>query len=315
MSEVPEKFARLIGDRCVMVSCRLIANSGAVFNCFHWWPQLNRHIDRRDTPRPHSYNEVATPQPLAISRPRSARPRAIEVNSLPVRIFSAPKVRANILRTIGTNDDPPVRKTLSIESGRTSAAASTRSTHSAMNAARAQSSSRMPRASRVFQSTPNGREAKPGRVRIGECELGLLDRFKQQIAEIVFDDLDERANFLRLQRLMLEVAQLVHGIRRLEERQEVPALHLCIKPGRHRQHLSVWGPILGAAPEFCRNQAPHDFAVERVAGDRDPVVGEDLVTIVRERGVRRAQPHDGEVAGAAAEIGDQDQLFTRDGRA
>src|SRR5579863_789 len=45
-----------------------------------------------------------------------ARPWATEVNSLPERIFSAPKRVSKMRRTAGTNDDPPVRKTASTSS-------------------------------------------------------------------------------------------------------------------------------------------------------------------------------------------------------
>jgi hypothetical protein len=121
------------------------------------------------------------------------------------------------------------------------------------------------------------REAKRRRFRIGERELGLLDRFEQQVAEIIFDDVNERADFLRRHRLMLQIAQLVQRSRRFEERQKVPALHLGVKPGRHRQYGAVGRPILRAASEFRRDQASNDLAIEGVAGDRNPIVGENLV--------------------------------------
>lgn len=49
----------------------------------------------------------------SFSRPISARPEAIDSNSPPLSIFSAPKRRRKISRTAGTKELPPVRKTRS----------------------------------------------------------------------------------------------------------------------------------------------------------------------------------------------------------
>ena len=64
-----------------------------------------------------------------ISCARSARPLATEVNSLPLRTRSAVKRVSKILRTAGTNDVPPVRKTRSTLRASTPHRASRPSTH------------------------------------------------------------------------------------------------------------------------------------------------------------------------------------------
>jgi hypothetical protein len=51
------------------------------------------------------------------SSPLSANPLATDVNSFPARIRSAPKRVSKILLTAGTNDEPPVRKTISMSLG------------------------------------------------------------------------------------------------------------------------------------------------------------------------------------------------------
>src|SRR6185437_10578262 len=50
---------------------------------------------------------------LVLPNPRSAKPRATDVNSSPVRIFRAPNRDSKMRRTAGTNEDPPVRNTRS----------------------------------------------------------------------------------------------------------------------------------------------------------------------------------------------------------
>jgi hypothetical protein len=48
----------------------------------------------------------------------SAKPRAIDVNSLPPRIRFSPNRTSKIYLTAGTNEEPPVRKTISTSLGR-----------------------------------------------------------------------------------------------------------------------------------------------------------------------------------------------------
>src|SRR5271155_1669568 len=57
----------------------------------------------------------------------------------------------------------------------------------------------------------------------------------------------------------------------------------------------------------------HHTAVECVAGQRDPIVAQNFVASSDRRRVSRAaKAQDGKVAGAAAEVADQNYLVTRD---
>src|SRR5580658_9306562 len=62
----------------------------------------------------------------------SAKPRATEVNSLPPRIRFSPNRVSKIFLTAGTNEEPPVRKTISTSSGRMPEESRRESTHRAI---------------------------------------------------------------------------------------------------------------------------------------------------------------------------------------
>ena len=74
---------------------------------------------------------------------------------------------------------------------------------------------------------------------------------------------------------------------------------------RHRQDVGAERHFVGdLGAEVSRDLLAHDARVERVAGDRDAADGEHVVL----REAARADLHHGEVAGAAAEVGDEDDL-------
>src|SRR4029077_7797783 len=62
----------------------------------------------------------------------SAKPRATDVNSLPPRIRFSLNRLSKILLTAGTNEEPPVRKTMSTSLGRTPEELRRESTHRAI---------------------------------------------------------------------------------------------------------------------------------------------------------------------------------------
>jgi len=68
------------------------------------------------------------------SPPISANPDAMDCSSAPVAILSESKRASNRARTAGTNDEPPVRKTLSISRAARSASAKASSTDASMAA-------------------------------------------------------------------------------------------------------------------------------------------------------------------------------------
>src|SRR5580704_5689757 len=79
---------------------------------------------------------LSEPQHVVVHRPCAgafrAKPRATEVNSFPPRIRFFPNRVSKILLTAGTNEEPPVRKTMSTSLGRTPEDASRESTHRAI---------------------------------------------------------------------------------------------------------------------------------------------------------------------------------------
>ncbi len=68
------------------------------------------------------------------------------------------------------------------------------------------------------------------------------------------------------------------------------------------------GSVLLPEPEERGHHVAHDATVEGVAGQRHPVGAEDRVLATRLPAQRGTDPEQREVAGAAAEVGDQDEL-------
>src|SRR5215472_5301331 len=91
----------------------------------------------------------------------------------------------------------------------------------------------------------------------------------------------------------------------------MPALQLGVRPGRHRQNHPVGRPVPRPAAERRGDDMMHHPSIEGVPGDRDAVVAEDLVACVL-RGAWLSKSENREIAGAAAEVSNQDNLVARD---
>jgi hypothetical protein len=124
----------------------------------------------------------------------------------------------------------------------------------------------------------------------------------QREAEVVLHEMDQRRDPLRLERLVVQLAEQLAGLARPEERQLLPALDLLVEPLRHWQHLSEGGAALRAEPEAGRRDVTDQPGVERVPRERHAVHAEDHCP-------RRSQLHEREVTRPAAEVADQDQLL------
>src|SRR6516162_6955809 len=91
----------------------------------------------------------------------------------------------------------------------------------------------------------------------------------------------------------------------------MPALQLGVRPGWHRQNHAVRRPIARPAAERRRDDVMHHPPIESVPGDRDTIVAENLVaTALPSAGWPESE--DREVAGAPAEVSDQDNLVVPD---
>ena len=139
-----------------------------------------------------------------------------------------------------------------------------------------------------------------------QLELRALHRLVQLVAELQLDQQQERLEPLGRRRRPLDPLQHLERLRRLQERQVVPALEPLVRPARDRQELVRRRQVFAAQPEPRRDQVADDALVERVAGDRHAVGADDVGRAPPARADARADRDDREVAGAAAEVADED---------
>ena len=243
------------------------------------------------------------------SRARSASPVATEVSSSPPVTFPSPNRSMKICRTAGTNDEPPVRKTRSISVERQA-----RSGHQPVDAARHRLELRRNPffevgAGHLLADRDRPRlehELRFGRRR--QLELRPHHRLVQLVSELQLDQQDERLEPFGRRRGALDPLQHLQRLRRLQERQIMPPLEPLVRPARDRQELVRRREVFAASPEPRRDQVADDPLVERVARHRHAIGADDVGGAAAAGADAGPDRDDREVAGAAAEVADENQL-------
>ena len=88
----------------------------------------------------------------------------------------------------------------------------------------------------------------------------------------------------------------------------MPALQLVVRPAGHGKDLVGRRDILRAQPQPGRHQVPDDLPVEGVAGHRHAIGADDVFRCPSPPADFRPHMQDRKVAGAAAEVSNQDEL-------
>jgi hypothetical protein len=151
------------------------------------------------------------------------------------------------------------------------------------------------------------RDAGPTKVEVGgrrrrQRQLGVLDRAVQRQPEILLDDAHQPADAILVARAVGDALEQRHGVGALEHRQVVPAAQPVVDPRRHRRLVAELDLVLRALAQGRRDDRVDHPRVERVAGQRDAALGQ------HPRAAGRPGLDHREVAGAAAEVGDQHAL-------
>ena len=147
-----------------------------------------------------------------------------------------------------------------------------------------------------------------GLSRVGQRDLGFLDLHRQRMAALLVDHAHQPIEQCRLAGLAPHLTELRHHARFVHA--------VDVRPGGEvveiaRRHLQP-GALHGAAEaEQRHHHAEAELAVEIGAADAHAVIGENVGGAIGLAVTLRAETHDREVRGAAADIGDQGDLLDR----
>ena len=233
------------------------------------------------------------------------------MNSSPVRMRPAAKRSSKSRRTAGTSDEPPVRNTRSTAPGATRACGrSSPSTQPAIAAELGRdpaprSPPRLTSAS-ICSTSWSMRKRGGGLARESARLVCSMARWstKPRSFSTTWSSRSRRSGSTASRRRSSSSWSVAA---RLQHRDVVPALEVRVDPARARAGARPKNETeLGAAAEQRRHAVAHELAVEGVARDVHAVVAEDRAGAPSARAGADAQQR--EVAGAAAEVADQEQL-------
>ena len=238
----------------------------------------------------------------------SARPRATEVNSFPALIRSAPNRDSKIRRTAGTNDDPPVRNTISTRPPRppTISAAHPHTPQFAPVPPQSIPRNRILRTIASRSTTPS-EIPKAGRLMFRKIAFDFLHRPMQLIPKILLNQMNQRSNLLRMERLPAHAAEHIHHVFRLQQRKMMPAFQFRVDPNGTGRILSIERSCV-PAPSAGETSLRTIFASKASPAIPTPAVPQQ---IARRPSAMETWPHmhERKIAGATAEIPDQDQFI------
>ena len=132
-------------------------------------------------------------------------------------------------------------------------------------------------------------------------DFGRRDRAVEREAEVELDQSDEVAQWRRIESGARQLPQFTEIGAALHEGELIPASEPGIVVVRQRQHFAERAVATSLA-ETRRDDAVDDAGVESISGDADAGMAERLGP---QHTGRSRKADNGEVAGAAAEIGDQ----------
>src|SRR5262249_22261142 len=140
--------------------------------------------------------------------------------------------------------------------------------------------------------------------------LRALDLLEELEAQLVFDEA-EKAVHLRLviapERPGAHVAQKLHRVALAQKRDVGRRADLLHEVARHAQDVRAERHfVLDVRSEMLRNAPTHHRAVERIAGHRDAADRKHVAPTVVAVWI---DADDREVGGAAAEVGDEHELW------
>src|SRR5262249_1925744 len=150
------------------------------------------------------------------------------------------------------------------------------------------------------------REGERRRVLPRQALLHAIHRAVQGEAEVVVDQVEQRADLLRLDGVVQEAAKELEGARRLQHGERVPLLEVREDPERDLEALARF--VARAAAERGRDGAPDELRVEDVAGDADAVTRQHAACTIAVAPCAGPDAQDREVARPAAEVRDEDEL-------
>jgi hypothetical protein len=191
--------------------------------------------------------------------------------------------------------EPPVRMTVSICSGRKP----DRRTVSS----RWRSMARVSAADDVLELQPGDElaHAEAGAIEVnlraalvGQGPLGRLDHVEHLQPIVAADEGQQRLDLVLALRGLGDVAQDLPVLGAVQLQDGLPVVERVVDPLRHGQRL-VTRAIEAALAEVARQLGADELLVEDVAGDGDAAGGQHARPSL-------AQPHDGDVERAAAEV-------------
>ena len=144
-------------------------------------------------------------------------------------------------------------------------------------------------------------EEELGVVVAGECRFGALDGLVELVAEILVDEGLEGFDLFRLHGALAGGGQDFEHVAGAEEGEVVPAFQIGVDPGGDGREGLVEALGEGVGAEGGGDEVAHHAGVEGVAGEGEAGVAEDS-----SGGGFGADGDDGEVAGASAEVADED---------
>lgn len=226
----------------------------------------------------------------------------MEVNSLPLAMWLAAKRSSNKRRTAGINEEPPVRKTWSIAPALIPARSSATSTVAPMRArVGCNPAFEIGTADVRFHAHARTVEMEVRALLGGKRPLQPPNRVIERIAKLIFHHGDHTADRGGIIRCPLQLLQLGQRTPVMHQREAGPVAEIGEMAGRYFQRLAH-GRIGAALAQHRQDQLIHDAIVEAIARYTD-AGGPERRTAPQ--GPRRLYPYDRKVAGAAAEIRDQ----------
>ena len=146
-------------------------------------------------------------------------------------------------------------------------------------------------------------------------DLGALGTAEQVVAELVAHHLHQPGMLDRIGIVAAHHAQLLQARRAVDGVDQMPGGQIEIDPAGHlaRRLAADRGPERAEA-QRRHDRRQLDAAVEVGAGHMQAVVGQHIVGAVDAVAPLRADAHDREVGGAAADVGDQHALLGIDAR-
>src|SRR6266567_1187170 len=156
-------------------------------------------------------------------------------------------------------------------------------------------------------------EAELGFMAVRELELDLLHCLVKLVAEVPIDDRNQGFNLLWFQGASPCPFEDLADIIGAQKREIVPALEVGVDPRGNGGKVFVERARLGVGAERWRDQLAHDASVKGVAGEPHATVAEQVIRSPAAAADRGANANEGEVAGAAAEVADEDELVVIEG--